>query len=78
VRARPRRRGRPAARKAVEAEDFTAALQALSGLRGPVDAFLDKVMVNAEDEALRTNRLKLLAQFSAALGAVADFSRIER
>jgi glycyl-tRNA synthetase beta chain len=68
----------PQARKAVEAEDFTAAMQALSGLRGPVDAFFDKVMVNAEDEALRTNRLKLLAQFSAALGAVADFSRIER
>jgi glycyl-tRNA synthetase beta chain len=68
----------PKARAAVEAEDFTGAMKALSGLRGPVDAFFDKVMVNADEPALRTNRLKLLASFSAALSAVADFSRIEK
>jgi glycyl-tRNA synthetase beta chain len=68
----------PKARAAVEAEDFTGAMKALSGLRGPVDAFFEHVLVNADEDALRTNRLKLLAGFSAALSAVADFSRIEK
>src|SRR5690606_4167828 len=41
----------PAARAAVEKEDFAAAMKALSALRAPVDAFFDKVLVNAEDAA---------------------------
>jgi glycyl-tRNA synthetase beta chain len=45
-------------------------------LRKPVDSFFDKVTVNAEDKSLRANRLKLLSQIRATLGAVADFSRI--
>ena len=50
---------------------------ALSRLRAPVDAFFDKVTVNADDPALRENRLKLLNALRAATRAVADFSKIE-
>ncbi|ANP45038.1 glycine--tRNA ligase subunit beta [Candidatus Viadribacter manganicus] len=67
----------PAARAAVEKEDFAAAMKALSGLRAPVDAFFDKVMVNAEDPMLRRNRLLLLSRLREALSQVADFSKIE-
>jgi glycyl-tRNA synthetase beta chain len=65
------------ARKALEREDFEAAMSALARLRAPVDAFFDKVTVNAPDAALRENRLKLLAQIRAATLEVADFTRIE-
>lgn len=65
------------ARKALAAEDFEGAMSALAGLRAPVDAFFDKVTVNAPDPALRENRLNLLAQIRAATLEVADFSRIE-
>ena len=62
---------------AVKEENFVGAMRALAGLRGPVDAFFDKVTVNAEDAALRKNRLKLLNGIRVALGEVADFSRIQ-
>jgi len=58
-------------------EDFAAAMAALARLRPPVDAFFDKVTVNCEDRSLRENRLKLLAGIRAALGGVADFSKVE-
>jgi glycyl-tRNA synthetase beta chain len=58
-------------------EDFEGAMAAMAALRAPVDAFFDNVTVNCEDAAVRENRLKLLSQFGAALGAVADFSKIE-
>lgn len=67
----------PAARAAVEKEDFAAAMKALAGLRAPVDAFFDKVLVNAEEAALRRNQLLLLSRLREALSAVADFSKIE-
>jgi glycyl-tRNA synthetase beta chain len=67
----------PAARAAVEKEEFAAAMKALAGLRAPVDAFFDKVLVNAEDANLRRNRLLLLSRFREALSQVADFSKIE-
>ncbi len=67
----------PAARAAVEKEDFAAAMKALAGLRAPVDAFFEAVLVNAPEEQLRRNRLLLLTRFKEALSAVADFSRIE-
>jgi glycyl-tRNA synthetase beta chain len=66
-----------AARDAVAREDFAGAMLALSRLRAPVDAFFDKVTVNADDPALRQNRLKLLNALRAATRAVADFSKIE-
>jgi glycyl-tRNA synthetase beta chain len=65
------------ATRAVEKEDFTAAMTAMAKLRPAVDAFFDKVTVNVEDQALRENRLKLLNEIRAATRAVADFSKIE-
>ncbi|MEC9347855.1 MAG: glycine--tRNA ligase subunit beta [Pseudomonadota bacterium] len=62
---------------AVEREDFTAAMAAMATLRAPVDAFFDGVTVNADDPALRANRLKLLAEIRTTLHRVADFARIE-
>ena len=66
-----------AARAAVEKEDFAAAMKALSGLRAPVDAFFEKVLVNDPQEQLRRNRLLLLTRLVEATSAVADFSKIE-
>jgi glycyl-tRNA synthetase beta chain len=56
--------------------DYSASLQALAALRAPVDAFFDGVMVNAEDPALRANRLGLLAKLHAAMNKVADLSKL--
>ena len=67
----------PKARGALAQEDFAACMQALALLREPVDAFFEKVTVNADDPALRANRLKLLAEIRGALDEIADFSRIE-
>jgi glycyl-tRNA synthetase beta chain len=61
---------------AFAAGDYTASLQALAALRAPVDAFFDNVMVNAEDAALRTNRLALLSQLHQAMNRVADISKL--
>jgi len=66
----------PRADAAFVAGDYTASLQALAGLRVPVDAFFDSVMVNAEDEKLRANRLALLSQLHQAMNRVADLSRL--
>ncbi|MER2249213.1 glycine--tRNA ligase subunit beta [Methylorubrum podarium] len=68
---------REEASAAVAAEDFSGAMRALSRLRAPVDAFFEKVTVNADDPALRRNRLLLLNALRAATREVADFSRIE-
>jgi glycyl-tRNA synthetase beta chain len=65
------------AKAAVAKEDFAAAMSALAKLRAPVDAFFEKVTVNADDAKLRANRLKLLAEIRAALHEVADFSKVE-
>ena len=56
--------------------DYTASLQVLAALRAPVDAFFDGVMVNADDPALRANRLGLLAKLHAAMNQVADLSKL--
>jgi len=62
--------------EAIEKEDFSAAMLALSGLRRPVDSFFEDVHVNDEDAAVRANRLALLARIRAATDRVADFSKI--
>lgn len=62
---------------ALDAEDFEKAMAALSTLRAPIDAFFDKVTVNADDAAVRENRLALLSEIRAAVNTVADFSLIE-
>ena len=67
---------RPAADAAFERGDYTASLQALAALEAPVDAFFDTVMVNADDPALRANRLGLLATLHAAMNRVADLSKL--
>ncbi|WP_374537866.1 glycine--tRNA ligase subunit beta [Chitinimonas taiwanensis] len=59
---------------ALVAHDYTAALKQLAGLRAPVDAFFDSVMVMADDLAVRHNRLALLAELSALMNQVADIS----
>ena len=64
------------AAKAVAAEDFRSAMQALSTLRAPVDKFFEDVLVNDEDNAVRANRLALLKAIREATGTVADFSKI--
>ena len=61
---------------ALNVENFAGAMNALADLRGPVDAFFDKVTVNAPDAKLRENRLKLLSEIRAATLNVADFSKI--
>jgi len=66
----------PKADAAFAAGDYTASLQALAVLREPVDAFFDHVMVNAEDEKLRANRLALLSQLHQAMNRVADISKL--
>ena len=66
----------PLADAAFEAGDYTASLRALAALKAPVDAFFDGVMVNAEDAALRRNRLALLAALQRAMNRVADLSRL--
>lgn len=58
-------------------EDFAGAMRVLAGLRAPVDAFFEAVMVNDPDAAVRANRLALLVAVRDALHKVADFSRIE-
>lgn len=63
--------------KALADEDFEAAMAALASLRGPVDAFFDKVTVNDYDPAVRRNRLALLARVGSAAHRIADFSKIE-
>jgi len=66
----------PRAGKQFEAGDYTASLQTLAALRGPVDAFFDGVMVNAEEADLRLNRLGLLATLHQAMNRIADLSRL--
>ena len=61
---------------AINVENFAGAMRALSELRAPVDAFFDKVTVNADDQALRRNRLHLLSEIRAATLNVADFTKI--
>ena len=66
----------PLADAAFEAGDYTSSLQLLAALKDPVDAFFDGVMVNADDPALRANRLALLGLLQAAMNRVADLSRL--
>ena len=66
-----------AAEETLAREDYAAAMHGLSGLRRPVDAFFDEVLVNVEEAAVRENRLRLLSQIVGTLDRVADFSQIE-
>ncbi len=61
---------------AINVENFAGAMRALAELRPAVDAFFDKILVNAEDSRIRENRLKMLSEIRAATQTVADFSKI--
>ncbi len=63
--------------EALVAEDYGLATSKLAKLRPPLDAFFEKVTVNADDPALRKNRLFLLHALRGLLNQVADFSTIE-
>ncbi|MBK9615045.1 MAG: glycine--tRNA ligase subunit beta [Uliginosibacterium sp.] len=67
---------KPKADAAYAAGDYAASLQALAALRGPVDAFFEGVMVNADDAALRANRQALLNQLYGLMNRVADLARL--
>lgn len=66
----------PKAQQQFESGDYKASLQTLAALRTPVDAFFEHVMVNAEDAALKANRLGLLATLHAAMNRVADLAKL--
>lgn len=56
--------------------DFTGYLKSFAALKAPVDEFFDKVMVMAEDKAVRANRLALLRDLGDAMNKVADLSKL--
>lgn len=66
----------PRVQSQLAARDYTGALTALAALREPVDTFFNDVMVNADDPALRTNRLALLGALHQQMNCVADISRL--
>ena len=61
---------------AVNVENFSGSMRALSDLRSPVDMFFDKVVVNVDSPSIRKNRLLLLSEMRSAMHSVADFSKI--
>ena len=64
--------------RALEADDYQAALSELAGLRKPVDLFFERIMVMDEDQSLRENRLRLLNRFVGVFQGVADFGKMAR
>ncbi len=69
---------RPEVEALFDAGDYEQALRRLSALREPVDSFFDAVMVMVEDEAIKNNRINLLAQMSALFLRAADLSRLHQ
>ena len=61
----------------IRQEEFVAAMTALARLRAPLDAFFDRVTVNAPEPDLRRNRLRLVNRVRSSMDRLADFSRIE-
>lgn len=66
----------PQAEALLKADDYEGYLKSFAALKAPVDAFFDQVMVNAEDAAIRANRLALLRELRDAMNRVADLSRL--
>ncbi|WP_420325726.1 glycine--tRNA ligase subunit beta [Mameliella sp.] len=62
---------------AMKDEDFGAAMEAMAGLRAPIDAFFEAVQVNAENQVVRRNRLNMLASIRNTCLQVADLTKIE-
>ena len=59
-----------------KAKDYTSALQTLASIKQPVDTFFDEVMVMAEDEAVKQNRLAMLESIYSLFINIADISRL--
>jgi glycyl-tRNA synthetase beta chain len=70
-------RAEPALDAALAAEDFHAAMAALASLRAPIDAFFEGVMVNADSQIVRRNRLCLMHRIRSVMGRVAEFGAVE-
>ena len=66
----------PQVELAIEGRDYTGALTALASVRAEVDEFFDQVMVMAEDDAVRANRLALLSSLGDLMNTVADISKL--
>jgi len=66
----------PAVQRHLQTRDYTQALSALAQLRAAVDTFFNDVMVNADDPAVRANRLALLSELHAQMNCVADISKL--
>lgn len=64
------------ANELLQARAYSALLESYAGLREPIDAFFDAVLVMDPDEKLRDNRLRLLNRFTALFGRYADFSAL--
>ena len=62
---------------AMDAQDFSTAMAALSILRGPIDLFFDAVKINADSAMIRRNRLNLLSRIRTTCLSVADLSKLE-
>ena len=62
---------------AMQAEDFAAAMSAMAGLRGPIDAFFEGVQVNADSQVLRRNRLNLLSRIRKICLSVAALTKLD-
>jgi len=62
---------------AVKRENFSDAMAALADVREPIDSFFDRVIVNADDQSVRKNRLNLLSNIHRSIATIADFSLIE-
>ena len=67
---------RPVVERAANAGDYARAFEALAGLRASIDAYFNDVLVMAEDEAVRANRLAFLAQVAGTIALIADFRKL--
>ena len=66
----------PEVEKHMQGFRYADALRSLAGVRDRVDAFFDKVLVNADDPKLRSNRLGLLTRLNRLMNQVADISKL--
>ncbi|MGH1414331.1 MAG: glycine--tRNA ligase subunit beta [Pelagimonas sp.] len=62
---------------AMQAEDYAAAMEAMAGLRAPIDAFFEAVQVNSDNSVVRRNRLNLLSRIRVTCLQVADLTKLE-
>jgi glycyl-tRNA synthetase beta chain len=67
----------PLSTMAENQDNIESQLAALGALRSPIDLFFEKIVVNDDDPAIRSNRLGLLAMIREKMLAVADFTKIE-